>query len=380
MTGADLQNTSAKEKHSIGVRLLGERRGAEASAILRAAFEEGQTSELANDWAVAEFSCGRAAEAEQGFKQALTLDTENTKAAMNLGILLAVQSRFQEAIPLLENAVESAGEGEHAVLFELLKRCRVQATAANAPQMGGAVRRLKILSAYDDSFREMGEISETSIRLYSAIQNADFEVRRNVQIGRPPAWAKIRYLIEEIRKGSYEFLLWIDADACFVRGDLDILNCVRPDKELFVVNHRVNKGMLKNFPGVFAYYDRPNTGVILVRSSAWCLEFLERIWAKEEYINHPWWENAAFMDLIGYWQELGQEVRLNEPDQSALSKIGWLPIEWNSVPTQVNGELAGIAQNPVIMHFAGMPNDARTREMKRLIFGPIPLCTSAIRS
>jgi hypothetical protein len=243
----------------------------------------------------------------------------------------------------------------------------------NAARSFGTARRLKILSAYDDNFSEIGAISEKSIRLYAMLHNADFEVRRNFPIGRPPAWAKVRFLIDEIRKGEHEFLLWIDADACFVRGDADILSCVRPEKDLFLVNHRVNGGMLTNFPGVHAYFERPNTGLILARSSRWSLEFLERVWNKTEYMNHPWWENAALMAEIGYWQEISHGVKPNQPDQRTLSKIGWLPLEWNSVPTEVNGEPAGITQKPIILHFAGMPNESRKREMKRLCFAPIPL-------
>lgn len=244
----------------------------------------------------------------------------------------------------------------------------------NAATSFGAARHLKILSAYDDNFSEIGAISEKSIRLYATLHNADFEVRRNFQTGRPPAWAKIRYLIDEIRKGEHEFLLWIDADACFVRGDADILICVRPEKDLFLVNHCVNGGMLTNFPGVHAYFERPNTGVILARSSRWSLEFLERVWNKTEYMNHPWWENAALMAEIGYWQEISHGAKPNQPDQRTLAKIGWLPLEWNSVPTEVNGEPAGIAQKPIILHFAGMPNESRIREMRQLQFAPIPLC------
>lgn len=131
---------SPKDKHSIGVRLLRERRGPEASAILKAAFHEAPTSNLANDWAVAESLCGRAADAEQGFLQALALDSDNAEAAMNLGVLLALQRRFREAIPLLERASGRVEKSEQATVQELLKRCRSQATAVALRESNAAFR------------------------------------------------------------------------------------------------------------------------------------------------------------------------------------------------------------------------------------------------
>lgn len=131
---------SAKEKHSVGVRLLGERRGPEASAILKEAFQESPTSARANDWAVAESLCGHAADAEQGFLQALALDADNAEAAMNLGVLLALQRRFREAIPLLEKAAGHVEQGEQAAVQELLKRCRAQATAVAVRESRAALR------------------------------------------------------------------------------------------------------------------------------------------------------------------------------------------------------------------------------------------------
>jgi predicted O-methyltransferase YrrM len=142
VTSAKTQSVPAEEKHSAGVRLLRERRFAEASAKLREAFDEIPTSILANDWAVAETLCGRAVEAEQAFKRALALDPDNAKAAINLAALLAMQKRFQEAMPFLEKAAGCLDEGEQAATLNLLKRCRVQAKVVAERESRAAVRDL----------------------------------------------------------------------------------------------------------------------------------------------------------------------------------------------------------------------------------------------
>ena len=120
---------SSKEKHSKGVQLYAEDRFEDAARLLQEAVREEATSELANDWGAAELACGRVGQAEQGFTQALRLDTSNTEAAANLGALLASQDRAQEAIPLLESAARRAGKEQRATLENLLANCRTKAAA-----------------------------------------------------------------------------------------------------------------------------------------------------------------------------------------------------------------------------------------------------------
>ena len=236
-----------------------------------------------------------------------------------------------------------------------------------------AAKRLQIITAYDERFQEIGAIAEKSIRIYAGVHDADYHIYHDIPAERPPAWAKIKYLIEEVQRGIHEFILWIDADACFVRGDVDILSQINHDKEICVVNHRVPHSRIVEWPGAYVYRERPNTGVMLVRSSDWSLAFLRKIWDKTEYIDHPFWEQAAFHDLVGYWGEITLGSRQNEPNLATLAKIQWLPGEWNSVPTLIDGEPSAPAQNPIIVHFAGMPNEARRIEMNKLLFERIPL-------
>merc|ERR1719491_1218912 len=63
-----------------------------------------------------------------------------------------------------------------------------------------------------------------------------------------------------------------------------------------------------------------NTGIFFVRSSDWVLGLLERVWGGENspWINHPWWENAAFA-----WEFLKDNPRqFMEEDQNEWVKTG----------------------------------------------------------
>ena len=76
-----------------------------------------------------------------------------------------------------------------------------------------------------------------------------------------------------------------------------------------------------------------------------------------KYISHPWWENAAVLDLLGYRFELTGNVADNTLEEQILEKVDWLPLEWNSLPCL--GRMENVAYSaevfePIIVHYAGV--------------------------
>lgn len=225
---------------------------------------------------------------------------------------------------------------------------------------------LKIITGYDDVFAPIGAVCERSMRIYSAIHGFDFQSYTFIASGRPHAWKKIRRLMNEIRYGCHEFILWVDADACFVRGDANILDCVKPDKDFYIVKH-VGSIPFGETP-VSVCVERPNTGVILVRSCEWSLSLLQSIYDNDKWTGHIWWENASFMDILGYRYELSGGKDEDKPDGCLMQRIDWLPGEWN----WIKGVSAG---NPIIYHLAGLSNEKRLAALPDMKFAEIPLAT-----
>jgi hypothetical protein len=247
------------------------------------------------------------------------------------------------------------------------------ASPAGGPDGGAAGKqsRLKIITAFDRAFDQIGELAAKSIAQYAAARGYDYEIFRDVKVGRPPAWAKIHYLMAELRAGKYDHVLWIDADACFARLDRDILAEAPADADIAMVNHLCLRSTLADYPGMFVVCERPNTGVMLVKATDWSLEFLEKVWAQEDCINGQWWEQSAFHKLMGYHYEITNGAEKNRPVDEVLRHIGWLDCAWNCVPTPANG-ISGVpvainAFNPVIVHFAGMKNERRLKEMQDVL-------------
>ena len=227
--------------------------------------------------------------------------------------------------------------------------------------------KIKVITAYDQQFASVGDIAAKSIAVYAAANGLDHEILPVPAIDRPPAWGKIAIIADQFAKCDADFLLWVDADACFVRTDRNIAEVVKDGKDLYLVSHQIQKARPR--PGIVVYVERPNTGVFLIRKSDWSQRFLNSVWQMTKYISHPWWENAAVLDLLGYRFELTGNVADNTLEEAILEKVDWLPLEWNSLPCL--GRMENVAYSaevlePIIVHYAGVEMKDRESLMRAL--------------
>ena len=142
--------------------------------------------------------------------------------------------------------------------------------------------------------------------------------------------------------------MWVDADTIFNRFDVNVLNEVSGDESFYIHSHfhSVHQVLI------------PNSGVFLVKNSKWSRDFLEQIWAQDDLVNHPWWENAALVKAMGQGKLIdGSE---NKSDPHVSSHIGKLSEQWNCIPWQQTVE------DPVIWHFPGSDRAYRQATMPRL--------------
>ena len=75
-------------QHDDAIAAFQEGRPAEALRLLEELLAVKETSDLWNDWAAVQLGSGNISQAESGFTRALELDSQNTDAAANLGLLL----------------------------------------------------------------------------------------------------------------------------------------------------------------------------------------------------------------------------------------------------------------------------------------------------
>jgi hypothetical protein len=204
-------------------------------------------------------------------------------------------------------------------------------------------RSLCVTTWYDEGFAPLGDLCLESLRVYSARHGHDLRLPDAPRADRPPAWHKIEVILHLLETG-YEFVLWVDADAVVVRPEVGIHGELVDGKDLYLVKHS------------YDHREIPNTGVCLFRNTDWVRGFLKRAWESEHHLHHPWWENAAVIEILGY-HEAFDEGRQNDLDQRLLERVQWLPVKWNSLPGLQEAEHA------VITHYAGRPFAFRAEHM-----------------
>tara|TARA_B100001175_G_scaffold315109_1_gene325940 strand:- start:912 stop:1724 length:813 start_codon:yes stop_codon:yes gene_type:complete len=218
--------------------------------------------------------------------------------------------------------------------------------------------KIKIITSYDEGYSEVGNKTKETFKKYAEIQGYNFENITMPNSGRPPAWNKIRILMDEMIKKEFEFLMWIDADAFFNNYDIDIANEIEQEKEIYMVKHycEVHKGSI--YQNTKLTILRINTGVLLMKNSEHNLKFLQKVWDKKEYINHQWWEQAAIMDVMNFKSELNGNLNDNKGNYY-LEKVKFISNNWNSIPS--NLDLGLEKQDPIIIHLAGMEFEERIK-------------------
>jgi len=144
-------------------RLIEEGKPQEAAKVLDAAITQGETAELWNDWATLQHGCGHADHAERGYRRAIDLDGSCRQAAVNLGLLLFAQGRWQEAMPLLERHKSTLTVDEKQAIRELAGRLQPQSEAARpdsaasrGSQRAGATKNRQ---AFVDLGANVGKVS-----------------------------------------------------------------------------------------------------------------------------------------------------------------------------------------------------------------------------
>jgi tetratricopeptide (TPR) repeat protein len=129
-----------RDVHLQGLEFFKENQYENAAKWLREALTLDPTAERWSDWASAELACGRAEQAEAGYRQALKLDLDNGEAALNLGALYATSGRAAEALGWLERGMLAANETQQKLACKLQEQCRsMLATTRTAPAKPSAL-------------------------------------------------------------------------------------------------------------------------------------------------------------------------------------------------------------------------------------------------
>lgn len=145
---------------------------------------------------------------------------------------------------------------------------------------------------------------------------------RTLDDRRPPSWSKVLALLDQM--DFSDWLFWIDADAMFVNFDKKIESLIDDNFDFIVASD--DNGL--------------NCGVMLMKCNDYMKTILCKVYAKDEFVNHQWWEQAGFHDLFYNDEEFFKRTKI-----VPKNKMNSYPADYKS--------------GDFILHFANMTAENR---------------------
>ena len=190
---------------------------------------------------------------------------------------------------------------------------------------------------------ELLKLSGATFEIFAERHGYDLDLRTTLaDKARPAAWSKL-VLIRGLLS-THDTVLWVDADAAIVDVTRDIADDMNGQYLGLVAHHYDNQVI-------------PNSGVMLLNRSRLTNKFLERAWNATRWIDHPWWENAAILELMGH--EVGDgpgPVTMKSPTKF-YREAALLGKEWNSITIDE-------AAHPRIRHYPGQSQEYRLEHLQ----------------
>lgn len=184
-----------------------------------------------------------------------------------------------------------------------------------------------------------------SLREYGRRYGYDLVIHtESADESRPPAWSKVKFLLDALV--THREVIWIDSDAIVLDMSRDLRKDVARKTDFAWVVHHYDDA------------DYPNSGVMFLRSTPATIALLNAVYAQEDLIEHPWWEQAALIRLLGYSSSIVDEG-LAQPAMDV--RVQHLDASWNSIRQDRGTPMR-------VRHFAGDSPELRAIGMAELVF------------
>ena len=149
---------------------------------------------------------------------------------------------------------------------------------------------------------------------------------------RAPSWSKVLMLERILKSAQYDWVFWSDADSVVMNP------ATRLEDIIATIPSHCDFAAAGDGNGAI------NAGQFLLRNSAWTLDFLTRVYAQTQFVDHNWWEQQAILHLL----------ETNPTDRAKFFRLAQRAI--NSYPNELahDGKHAGYQEGDFIVHFPSM--------------------------
>jgi hypothetical protein len=190
------------------------------------------------------------------------------------------------------------------------------------------------------------EIMKPTVEYYGKLHNIDtLFFRKNFLPNKIAKKNKI-FLLYNLLK-YYEIVMWLDSDTIIIDPRDDIRMELNSNQVIYMTSYFGRKPLF------------PNSGVIVVKRDPKTFEILEKVWNYKRRYRGDWWDQQAFLNLLGFRNNNIKILSYKGPTKYT-SLIGSLHLKWNSRPNRFD-----VARKPIILHHCGMRWVHRLNKMKR---------------
>lgn len=187
-------------------------------------------------------------------------------------------------------------------------------------------------------------ISGASFEIFAERHDYELELRTALlDHTRPASWSKVLLLQELLDR--YDTVFWVDADAAIVDVTRDIADDAAGKYLGLAVHHYDGQAI-------------PNCGVMVLNRSRRATQLLAEVWNATKWIDHPWWENAAVLELMGHEVGDGPGPVTLKAATAYYRTAALLGNEWNSI-------MVDEAQHPRVRHYPGRSQEYRLEHLQR---------------
>ncbi len=215
-----------------------------------------------------------------------------------------------------------------------------------------------IITAYDKNYTKIGKLCEKSINLYCK----KFKFRKKIYLipnsfkgkyNRHNAWYKVKIIKELLQLKENKIIFWIDSDAIFSRF-VDLREFLDDYHDYYLVSHNIKSKKNSGYKNIELAIPRINTGVMAFKNTEFSHKLINEVWDRKIYSNSGWWDNSAFLDVLGFKGEITNNINDHKGNVRFTKKLKLISPEWNSVPSTSTLDFSLETHNPIVFHTAGL--------------------------
>jgi len=207
--------------------------------------------------------------------------------------------------------------------------------------------KIAVCMWYDKAIKDYGNIAKKINKVYCKKHKYDLIYsKKRLLPERHPSWECIPLLLNTLKTNKYDYVIWIDADACFnSKSTNTIENIINSNKDKDVI-----------FSGDHHTFII-NCGFMILKNSDISEQFCKNIINSRKrkecriYFNKPVWEQSCIIDL--YKNNID-----NIKNHSVIIPYKILQI----FPRRHKNKI----ENSIVIHYTGTTKEIRIKELKKI--------------